>query len=202
MLRNLLSNTYRAYLEYFKDTDVIIPPKGIEYINQKLWVNTWIDDVKLPFPTIVGDISGKKNIKLTQVESENGEVDEWFGRQPYTFAINFVIGSSTVEGHRQQKAIIRQLHEEIHRKVKITNEIINEAGIYEIIITDFSLSQEKRDYQDNVYLLEGSWSCREYVRNYFVDTTTENKDIVNNINNNESYYNSQSQYTLNQMIQE
>lgn len=88
----------------------------------------------------VVEIANTKNIVNTAIQGRDGTVKEFISNGDYQVSIKGTFAFKGLDWPRDNVALFRQFME-AGMALKITHELLNSMGIYELVITDWSLPQ-------------------------------------------------------------
>jgi hypothetical protein len=86
------------------------------------------------------EISNTKNIVSTAIQGRDGTVKEFISNGDYQVSVQGSFAFKGLDWPRDNVALLRQFME-AGMALKVTHEVLNALGIYEIVVTDWSLPQ-------------------------------------------------------------
>ena len=98
--------------------------------------DTGIDDLLLEDAIV--EISRAKNVVMTAVQGRDYTVKEYINAGDFSLKIS---GTLAGNGYSYPKEAMRKLHRYLafNGSLKVVHELLNDLGIYEIVITDYAL---------------------------------------------------------------
>jgi hypothetical protein len=97
-------------------------------------------DEDLIIDSAIIEISNTKNIVSTAIQGRDGTVKEFISNGDYQVTIQGTFAYKGLDWPRDNVALLRQ-YMESKQAIKVTHEVLNAMGIYEVVVTDWSLPQ-------------------------------------------------------------
>jgi len=97
-------------------------------------------DEDLLIESAIVEISNTRSIITTAIQGRDGTVKEFISNGDYQVSIRGMFALKGLDWPRDNVVLLRQ-YMEAKQAIEVTHDILNSLGIYEIVITDWSLPQ-------------------------------------------------------------
>jgi hypothetical protein len=99
-----------------------------------------VDDKSMQIDTAVLNFNRQKNIVITQVQGLDHSIKEHISKGDYNISCSGMLSTNRWEYPADKVAQLIELLEE-DQNLKVSHEILNLLGVFEIVITDYSLDK-------------------------------------------------------------
>lgn len=127
--------------------------KGGIYLREN-WVNTYVNDILLPFPVEIDSVNIKKRTIVSGVQSGTGNIIEFSGTDPITFNLNIQLLAPT---ESQFKLLLDSLMQLFNTNVemRINNPTLKRLNVVKFVVLNMS------SYDEMVYNSTATLECSQ-----------------------------------------
>lgn len=97
-------------------------------------------DQDLILESAVVEVRNSKNVVITEIQGRDGSIKELINNGDYQISIRGMFAFKGMDWPRENVKLLRQ-YMELGSSIKVSHELLENLGIYEIVITDWDLPE-------------------------------------------------------------